>query len=77
MTADDTEIRLPASLVEQCESRIEGTEFESVEEYARFVLRAVVEPDDGRESPSRADGDAREDDVSADVEDRLASLGYK
>ena len=77
MTDDtDTHVRLPAALVEQCEARIAGTEFESVDEYVEFVVRTVVE---GGEGGADADDAADRDgtDVSADVEDRLASLGYR
>lgn len=70
----DTEIRLPAELVEQCESRIEGTEFESVEAYVQFTIRAVVDTED--EAPEHSD-DETGGEVTEDVEDRLASLGYK
>ncbi|MFD1600099.1 hypothetical protein [Halobellus rarus] len=75
MTAEDTEIRLRGEIVEQCEVRIEGTEFESVEQYVEFVMETVIASDD-REVDTRDDRDSDRE-VSPDVEDRLASLGYR
>jgi hypothetical protein len=69
---DDIEIRLPATLVEKCEARIDGTEFDSVEAYVRFVMGAVVA--DADDPDIQTDEDSG---VDEDVEDRLASLGYK
>jgi hypothetical protein len=75
MTRNNTDIELPAELVEQCEARIAESEFETVEEYVQFVVSAVV---DEADPPGRSDaGSNRDETVSEDVEDRLASLGYK
>lgn len=71
---DRTKIRLPTELVAQCESRIEGTEFESVEAYVQFTMRAVVDTEDNTTEDRE---DAPGGDVADGVEDRLASLGYK
>ncbi|QCC49283.1 hypothetical protein [Halobellus limi] len=75
MTTEDTQIRLRGELVEQCEARIEGTEFESVEQYVQFVMETVIASED-RDADIQHDrgSDAA---VSSDVEDRLASLGYR
>lgn len=76
MTADDITVRLPAQLAEQCEARIDGTEFESVDEYVRFVVGAVVDGE-GESTDAGTDETDDRDDVTEDVEDRLASLGYR
>ena len=75
MTTEDIEIRLRGATVEQCEARIEGTEFESVEQYVQFVMETVIASDD-RDADIRDDSDS-DVAVSPDVEDRLASLGYR
>lgn len=61
-------IQIPDELQHEIETRIAGTEFESVEEYICFVIREIVEGD-----PVRGDNQNTED---ADVEDRLRELGY-
>jgi hypothetical protein len=77
MTRDDARVRLPPDLQAQCEKRIEGTNFESVEEYVTFVMAAVLDSDDpAAGSPSRT-GDANDSPPRDDeVTDRLESLGY-
>lgn len=66
---DEAAIHLPSDLRSELERRIEGTDFDSVEDYATFVLRAVVED---------ADDDATADDGAdhEELEDRLEDLGY-
>lgn len=75
-------IRVPAGLRQQIEPRLAETEFESVDEYATFILEAVL-----REIDERDDRDPRDDDTATDaddagpvneaaVQDRLESLGY-
>ena len=66
---DEAAINLPSDLRNELERRIEGTNFDSVEDYATFVLRAVV-ADDG--------GDVTESNETdhAELEDRLEDLGY-
>ena len=68
---DEAAIHLPSDLRNELERRIEGTDFDSVEAYATFVLRAVVEDaeDAGDAAP---DDDADHD----ELEDRLEDLGY-
>jgi len=70
---DDIEITLPAALADKCEARIDGTEFDSVEAYVQFVMGAVVADEDDPERMQTDDDSG----VDEDVEDRLASLGYK
>lgn len=75
-------VRLPVGLRQKIESRLAETEFESVDEYAAFVLEAVL-----REINERDDRDPRDGDAAVDVDDappidgeavqdRLESLGY-
>lgn len=70
MSTDDAIVRLPPDLRAKCENRIEGTNFDSVEEYVRFVVaEACGGPRDDAESrDSTADTD--------EVAERLESLGY-
>lgn len=64
-----TRIDLPEELADAVESRIEGTDFDSVEEYVLFVVGEVV-----AERDEETDDDSRPD-VSG-VEGRLEDLGY-
>lgn len=67
MTGDDTSVQIPSDVWAECEARIEGTEFDSVEEYVQFVVTALLDdPVDRRTS----------EDDSAEVTERLESLGY-
>ena len=66
---DEAAIHLPSDLRSELERRVEGTNFDSVEDYATFVLRAVVEDD--------SDDATKDDDADhAELEDRLEDLGY-
>ncbi|SDF26792.1 hypothetical protein SAMN04488067_10339 [Halorubrum xinjiangense] len=77
----NAQVRVPVGLRQKIESRLGETEFDSVDEYAAFVLTAVL-----REIDERDDGDPRDGDAPADVgddsvdgeavQDRLESLGY-
>ena len=75
-------VRVPVGLRQKIESRLAETEFESVDEYAAFVLEAVVREIDDRDDRDPRDGDATADvgdDDTVDgeaVQDRLESLGY-
>ncbi len=66
-----TTITLSDDLVERLETRVQYTDFETVDEYAEFALSEVVtrveRDSDGTEDPA-----APED----EVQDRLESLGY-
>lgn len=72
MTADQMRsIELPADVVEQVESRLPRTEFDSAGEYIAFVLEEVVyrvETEAGDEAFEAID--------EGQVRDRLESLGY-
>ena len=67
---DEAAIHLPSDLRSELERRIEGTNFDSVEDYVTFILRAVVE--DANEGALPEDHDADH----AELEDRLEDLGY-
>lgn len=66
-----TDLTVSADLAERIETRIQHTEFETVDEYAEFVLSEVVtrverEADRPAESSTSREG----------VQERLESLGY-
>lgn len=61
-------IHLPEDLEDELRRRIDGTEFESVDEYVLFVLREVT-TDDGYHGDESSDQDTN-------VERRLENLGY-
>jgi hypothetical protein len=64
------DVALPAPLVDRLEARLPRTEFETVDEYAEFVLREVLARVEG-------EGDTDYDEVDQrEVESRLESLGY-
>ena len=68
MTKDPV-VTVPPELYEQCEQQIEGTTFESVDEYVEFVLAEVLAP-----APAMTDAEGT---VSHDgTEDQLEALGY-
>jgi hypothetical protein len=81
MTGDEARVRLPPDLRAKCERRIEGTNFDSVEEYVQFVMVTLLDADDeGTATDDEGTGadtrtDTRTDDSDA-VTDRLESLGY-
>ncbi len=66
-----TTIILSDDLVERLETRIQYTDFETVDEYAEFTLSEVVTRVE-RDSDETADPAAPQD----EVQDRLESLGY-
>lgn len=68
MKRNGVRVALSEQLTEQCERRIQGTEFDSVEEYVQFIVREVVEGDD-REGVS--------EDATDELERRLEALGYR
>jgi len=72
MSADQMEaVELPTDVVEQVESRLPRTEFDSPDEYIAFVMEEVlyrVEAETGDEAFEAVDEDQ--------VQDRLESLGY-
>jgi Arc/MetJ-type ribon-helix-helix transcriptional regulator len=65
-------VDLPSELRRQLEDRISHTEFESLDEYIRFVLQTIVEEDErashhGRSAPNEQNDQLKE---------RLEDLGY-
>lgn len=72
MTADQMQsIELPADVVEQVESRLPRTEFDSAGEYIAFVLEEVA-----YRVETKAGDEAFEAIDEGQVQDRLESLGY-
>jgi len=71
MADDETAVRIPPDVWANCEARIEGTDFDTVEEYIRFVVTevSIVSNDDDATHPRRVSD-------SDEVTDRLESLGY-
>ena len=66
-----TNITVSDDLADRIESRIQHTNFDSVDEYAEFVLAEVVT------SVEREGDDSHDSTASNDeVENRLKSLGY-
>lgn len=65
---DDHMVSVPADLYNQCERNIEGTTFESVDQYVQFILSEVLQPG---EEP--VDDTAGSQDVA---EEQLEALGY-
>jgi hypothetical protein len=73
----DRTIELPAETVAKLSQRLDATEFQTVDEYAAFVLDQVLDElrrqNDGPLNESELAGDRSSGD---DVESRLESLGY-
>lgn len=70
MTSDDAIVRLPPNLRAECENRIDGTNFDSVEEYVRFVVAEACKR-------AQTETESRDRTTAPDeVSDRLESLGY-
>jgi Arc/MetJ-type ribon-helix-helix transcriptional regulator len=66
-----TRIQLSPETTAEIEARIDGTEFDSPEEYVRFILREVLDTD-ADTSTETAESTVE----GSDLEDRLADLGY-
>jgi Arc/MetJ-type ribon-helix-helix transcriptional regulator len=66
--ADDFSVKIPKDLLERITSKIQGTEFESVESYVLFVLREVLADEPSSQPYSEKDQER--------IEARLRSLGY-
>lgn len=64
-------IDISTELQTQLEARIDGTDFESLEAYARFVLETIVAEDHSSAEPS-----GKQTNTDADLEARLEDLGY-
>ena len=64
-------IKVPEELIEKIKERIQGTEFNSIDEYATFVLEEVVK-ETGEEEPEQVFSEEDEH----KVKERLRALGY-
>ena len=70
-TDDESTIRIPGELRGQIRERMDGTDFDSVDAYVRFVLEAVVSGPDA--DPDERDERAHE----SEIQERLEDLGYR
>ncbi len=68
MSKDYGEIKIPKEIIRKIEERIQDTEFESVDEYAAFVLEEVIKDDEEEVVFSEED--------EQKVKERLRALGY-
>jgi len=68
MKEEKKTVSLPAELYGKIEQRIAGTEFNSVDEYANFVLTEVLKEEESETSFSKEDEE--------EVKRRLKGLGY-
>lgn len=66
---DDLMLTVPADIYEQCERNVEGTTFESVDEYVHFIISEVVTHE---ETATEADGTTG----SEATAEQLEALGY-
>ena len=71
MSEEYGEIRIPKDLIRRIEERVQETEFESVDEYATFVLEEVIKEVD-EEEPEEVFSEEDEE----KVKERLRALGY-
>jgi len=62
-------LELPDDVLDSCNERIQGTEFESQEKYLSFVIKEVVELNDVREPKDYEPSESERI-------DNLESLGY-
>lgn len=62
-------ISIKESLYKKIEGRVEGTGFESVEDYVDYVLREVVEEEEEEEEEFSEEDEEK-------VKERLRALGY-
>lgn len=63
-------VSIPSELYKAIAERIDGTEFNSVEEYVTFVLEEVIKDDDEEDETPFSEEDEEE------VKKRLRALGY-
>lgn len=61
---------IPTETMDRLERRVDDSEFETIEDYLRFVVEEVVTPRPEIESVDD------EDDRESEVRDQLESLGY-
>lgn len=69
MAKKDTQIQIPHELVTKLEKIIKKAGFDSVQEYALFVLEQTI-------SSEEFDGEKYEKDEEENVKERLKELGY-
>ena len=74
-------LKIPRPLYEQLKQVIEGSGFQSVTEFAVYVLRDLVSHREKRPvAPAKKEGEADVDPLSPEeieaIRDRLQSLGY-
>lgn len=65
----EKKVSIPESLYEKIEERVEGTEFESVNDYVEYVLREVVSEEEEEEEEFSEEDEEK-------VRERLRALGY-
>lgn len=70
MSDEMKDVLIPAELHKAISERINGTEFNSVEEYVIFVLEEVIKDDDDEDDTPFSEEDEEE------VKKRLRALGY-
>lgn len=71
MSEEYGEIRIPKDLIKKIEGRLHESGFESVDEYATFVLEEVIK-EVGEEKPEEVFSEEEEE----KVKERLRALGY-
>ena len=78
--AEMCQITIPNRIGTKIETRIKGTEFDSVDEYVTFVLESVLrqldEQDDGSRIVDRSEDHETNPEDSEAIQGRLESLGY-
>ena len=67
---ENKQIAIPKNLYDAIETRVDGTEFRSVEEYVVFVLEEVLRDDEEMEDTTLSTEDEEE------VKKKLRALGY-
>ena len=72
MSGDTVEVRIPRSLYRRIEQLLEGTGFQSVDQFVVYVLRDAVAR---MEEERLASGEVSEEEKKRIIE-RLRSLGY-
>jgi len=70
MSVEYGEINIPTDLIKKIEERVKETEFESVDEYATFVLEEVVKDEE------EEIGEVFSEEDEEKVKERLKALGY-
>lgn len=68
-STDPTSIQIPADLHAKIRSRMDGTDFDTTQEYVLFVLEEVV-----RDAGTEPEADSSVDDEK--LQSRLEDLGY-